>query len=301
MVGNFALDSAVSTLGRANDMHPPAGRSHSDPGSFYHPRSSDCVPTSSTHPRFMVRVASVPRSGSTYLLSLLACLGMEAYGTHHPFFTSIGGIDDLGDADVDVTILLVRNPFDTYRSYDIFSERMRGWGPPKSFEDFVGLWEKTNLHWTQSEVASKTSSVGRLLVLRYEHLLADPVQALSALVTAGLTSSVQLQDALRAVAPAFRPSPPCHLPGGTTEVGEREEGTGAAAGDGGQQCAGDCEQDHGEGNAVRAARNALKDYTQEEVVHAFKQKQPALQAFGYTLIPPGQSCAGSFDASGTGS
>ena len=86
MLGNFTLDPAVSTLATARDMQPTPGRSQPDHNQFHHPRSSACVPPGGTQPRFVVRVASVPRAGSTYLLALLACLGLEAHGTHHPFF-----------------------------------------------------------------------------------------------------------------------------------------------------------------------------------------------------------------------
>ena len=208
-------------------------------------------------------------------------LGHEAHGSHHPFFHDRGGEDDLaGMDDVDLTILLIRNPFDTHQSYKKFVERLRAWGP-RTLPELVRLWEKVNLHWVSGPGApewvqtEETSSVGRLLVLRYEHLLADPMQALSALVATGLTSSKQLQDALHVAAPAFRPSPPCHV--------QPEEGyVGVQV----QQCVGGRE-----GSALRAARNALENYGEEEVKRAFKRKRQVLQRFGYSLAAPGQACA----------
>jgi hypothetical protein len=197
------------------------------------------------------------------MLSLLACLGVEAYGTHHPFFKdSHGGVDDLAGIDVDMTILLIRNPFDTHKSYNVFVEQMRGWGP-RTFPKFVRLWETTNLHWAQTEEAS---SKGRLLILRYEHLLTDPVQALSPLVAAGVSSLHHLQRALRAAAPAFRPYAQ-HFSGPTPKAWDQLDSKNEGA-----------------------ARNALEGYSQEGVEKVFRRKRQVLQMFGYSLAQPGEVC-----------
>jgi hypothetical protein len=226
---------------------------------------------------------------------------LDAHGTHHPFFHDINGVDDLGGVDVEVTILLVRNPFDSHRSYDLFVERMRGWGP-KTLQEFVQLWEKTNLHWAagpgaaqwiETEKAEEASVVGRLLVVRYEHLVADPVQSLSALVTAGLTTPHQLQAALHAVAPAFRASPQCHLTDSASNASAEnsQEKLRASVHEAHEEPS---HQDGGaesEGGTMRATRNALDGYSQEKVEAVFKRNKHAFQAFGYSCVPPGRTCA----------
>jgi hypothetical protein len=218
------------------------------------------------------------------------------------------GVDDVGDMNVDITILLVRNPFETHRSYSLFVERyMRGWGP-RTFQEFIRLWEKTNLHWVNGPGAPEwvqtedQSMIGRVLVLRYEHLLSDPMQALTPLVTAGvISSSQQLKDALYAASPAFHPSPRCHLAdflstvGKVCEEGGQEDHRKTDQSNNGQSNTGHHNIEQSSGNegvrVVRASRNALEGFTPEEATRTFKRKRQVLQKLGYSLVPPGQSCS----------
>jgi len=97
--------------------------------------------------------------------------------------------------------LLVRNPFDAYKSYTenlaalnrMHHRAATAW-PPMTLDEFTKRWRAHNDFWALEKNA---------VVLRYEHLLADPVQTLGR----SFSLIVELAVAARARTEAMAPPP----------------------------------------------------------------------------------------------
>jgi len=149
--------------------------------------------------RSEIVIASVPQSGAVWLASSLEHSGRYkfAHTTHYPFIKKDAQptLDDRRDI-----VLLVRNPFDAYKSYNdnlVALNRMHHraasvW-KPMTLDEFVKRWRTHNDYWALEKNA---------VVLRYEHLLADPIQTL------GRSFSLIVEMAIAARARTEAETPP---------------------------------------------------------------------------------------------
>ena len=119
-------------------------------------------------------VASPPRSGSTWFSRVIG-----AAGAHHYPFTA-----NFVPSDADRSLVLIRNPFDAYRSY--VKRRQRHYMPELSFDEYVVRWLRFADHHRKSPNSGPW--------VAYELIVADPRAAL------GAAWFDQLEDSLRVCA-----------------------------------------------------------------------------------------------------